>query len=207
MTGRTSNVPFSSIASPASLTMMIRPCSHRVARWEHGRIIIVSEAGEAIEEDGTFEVRPVILSRGDGEGSQDAHLEILRSAQDDVAQVAGEILRHHPERLIVSHGIAEHECNGVRWQEETRRVHVSFARKGIRALIDRADFDLDPIERVASALGRASSERDAPPRIRLAPNVAAALLPSLVGVAPPNVELWQTGGGLDGNGEEIHDTD
>ena len=154
----------------------------RVARWEQGRVIVVSEAGEAIEDDGTFDVSPVARAAKTAT-EPDTQLEILRSGQNDVARVAGEILRHHPERLIVSHGIAEHECNGVRWQEETRRVHVSLTRKGIRALIDRADFDLDPIERIASALGRAGSERDAPPRIRLAPNVAAALLPSLVGVA------------------------
>jgi len=230
----------------------------RVARWEHGRVIVVSEAGEAIEEQGVFEVRqgdvgglahevdidikhvssralardlggrvarearlpPTQVPRyarndtaanGRAESEMDAftgkagssYLEGL--ASDDVARVANDLLRHHPERLIVSHGIAEHECNGVRWQEETRRIHVSLTKKGIRVLIDRADFDLDPIERIARALGRSGAERDAPQRIRLAPNVAAALLPSLVGVAPPNVELWQTGGGFDGNGEEIHD--
>ena len=202
----------------------------RVARWEHGRVIVVSEAGEAIEEKGVFEVRQGeagglahevdidikhVSSRAlardlGGRVAREARLpptQVPRYARDDtaddVARVAAEILRHHPERLIVSHGIAEHDCNGVRWQEETRRVHVSLAKKGIRALIDRADFDLDPIERIASALGRAGAERAAPPRIRLAPSVTAALLPSLVGLAPPNVELWQAGGGLDGNGEKI----
>jgi hypothetical protein len=177
----------------------------RVARWEHGRVIVVSEAGEAIEEKGVFEVRPLILNEPEGEGCRGEGPDFPEDgiASDDVARIARDVRRHRPERLIVSHGIAEHEYNGVRWQDETRRVHVSLTRKSIRVLIDRADFDLDPIERVASALGRAGAERDAPARIRLAPNVAAALLPSLVGVAPPNVELWQTGGGLDGNGEAI----
>jgi len=32
-----------------------------VARWEHGRVVVVREAGEAIEERGVFEVRPGII--------------------------------------------------------------------------------------------------------------------------------------------------
>ncbi|HEX7191378.1 MAG TPA: hypothetical protein VF381_07380, partial [Thermoanaerobaculia bacterium] len=109
------------------------------------------------------------------------------------------------ERLVISHGVAEHECNGVRWREETKRLHIALTHRHLRALVDRADFDVDLVVRIATTLTRAGAERDAPPRIRLASNVAAALLPHLTGVAPPNVQLRQTGGGLDGNGEEIQD--
>jgi hypothetical protein len=166
-----------------------------VARWEHGRVVMVTEAGEAIEERGVFEVRP--LSGGAG---------ALAGPLHDVSEVARAIARiAKSERLIVSHGIAEHECNGITWKEETRRLHVSLTHKHLRALIDRADFELADIVRIARLLKRAGAERDAPPRLRLAPSVAAALLPSLVGVAPPNVTLWQTAGGLDGNGEEIRE--
>jgi hypothetical protein len=162
-----------------------------VTRWEHGRAITVSEAGEAIEERGVFEVRPI-------EGSIDAAL-------DDIAAIAKPLLELKRERLVISHGVAEHECSGVRWREETRRMHVALVHERLRALIDRADFDVDEVMKVAEALCRAGAERDAPLRIRLARSVTAALLPHLVGVAPPNVRLLQTAGGLDGNGEEIRE--
>jgi hypothetical protein len=165
----------------------------RVARWEHGRVVVISEAGEAIEERGVFEVRPTVIT-------ESLDLEILRFAQDDVSAL-------EPERLVISQGVAVHECNGVRWREETKRLHVSLAHNGMRALVDRADFDLAEVRRIARALRRAGAERDAPSRLRLAPSVAAALLPQLVGVAPPNVQLRQTAGGLDGSGEEIRDAD
>ncbi|HEX3581009.1 MAG TPA: hypothetical protein VH087_04555, partial [Thermoanaerobaculia bacterium] len=163
----------------------------RVARWEHGRVVVVSEAGEAIEERGIFEVRPIA-------GEIDAALE-------DVASVAKALRSVKCERLVISHGVAEHDCDGVQWRDETRRLHVAITHKHLRALVDRADFDVHEVERIARVLSHAGVERDAPPRIRLAPNVAAALLPHLAGVAPPNVRLIQTGGGLDGNGEEIRE--
>lgn len=79
-----------------------------------------------------------------------------------------------------------------------------MTRKPLRVLIDQADFDLAHIRRVADALGRAElEERDPPPRLRLAPNVTAALLPSLAGLAPPNTRLVQTAGGIDGKGQPI----
>ncbi|HYR27004.1 MAG TPA: hypothetical protein VEU30_00975, partial [Thermoanaerobaculia bacterium] len=42
---------------------------------------------------------------------------------------------------------------------------------------------------VADAMTRLREERDAPARLRFAPNVTAALLPHLISVAPPNVRL------------------
>jgi len=162
-----------------------------VARWEHGRVVVVREAGEAIEERGVFEVRPIA-----GE---------LEAPLDDVATIAETFGKLKTERLVVSHGVAEHECKGVRWREESRRLHVAITHKHMRVLIDQALLDLDEVVRIAGLLRRAGAERDAPPRIRLAPNVTAALLPHLVGVAPPNVRLIQSGGGLDGNGEEIQE--
>jgi hypothetical protein len=59
---------------------------------------------------------------------------------------------------------------------------------------------------IAEALTRLDEEeRDAPPRLRLAPNVTAALIPSLIGLAPPNVRLIQTAGGIDGRGNAIEE--
>jgi hypothetical protein len=167
----------------------------RVARWEHGRVVTVSESGLAVDVRGAFVVTP-------GCRSLDAALDDMA---DDVASVAKPLLRMKPERLIVSHGVAEHEYNGVRWREETRRLHVALTHNHLRALVDRADFDVEEVAKIAHALRRAGAERDAPPRLRLAPSVSAALLPQLIGVAPANVRLVQSGGGLDGNGEEIRE--
>ncbi|HEY2830712.1 MAG TPA: hypothetical protein VGJ88_11390 [Thermoanaerobaculia bacterium] len=167
----------------------------RVARWEHGRVVDVSESGVATEARGLFVVSP-------GGGSVDASL-------DDVASVAKPLLRIKPERLIISHGVVEHICDGVCWREEARRLHVALTHNHLRALVDRADFDVEEVAKVAHALRRAGAERDAPPRVRLAPSVTAALLPHLIrdgkGIAPPNVRLVQSAGGLDGNGEEIRE--
>jgi hypothetical protein len=163
----------------------------RVARWEHGRVVDVSEAGIAVELRGILVVSP-------GGGSVDASL-------DDVASIAKSLLRTKPERLIISHGVVEHIYDTFRWREETRRLHVAVTHNHLRALIDRADFNVEEVAKVAHALRRAGAERDAPQRIRLAPAVTAALLPHLVGVAPPNVRLIQSAGGLDGNGEEIRE--
>jgi hypothetical protein len=92
----------------------------------------------------------------------------------------------------ITDGIAEHEWEGRTWRDETQRVHLSLVRDQTRALIDLGSFDLHDVRVIASALERMVDEREAPPRLRLAPNVTAALLPSLIGVEPPNVELDYT---------------
>jgi hypothetical protein len=101
--------------------------------------------------------------------------------------------------LIASAGTAAHETNGSKWIEESRRVHVSIVNPPLRALIDLASFDVAMITTIADALARAGEERNAPKHIRLAPNVSAALLPSLVG----ELAMEQTGGGFDGRGMAI----
>jgi hypothetical protein len=103
------------------------------------------------------------------------------------------------ERLIITAGIAEHETNGVTWTEESQRVHISLTKPPLRALIDLASFDDDRVNTIAAALARAGEQREPPPRLRLAPNVSAALLPSLIG----ELAMEQTGGGFDGKGQAI----
>ena len=107
------------------------------------------------------------------------------------------------ERLIVSAGIARHETNGVTWTEASRRVHVAlvnvFIKRPLRVLIDLASFDIALIETIAAALASAGDERAAPTRIRLAPNVSAALLPALAG----ELAMEQAGGGFDGKGQPV----
>ena len=170
----------------------------RVARFEDGHTVIVDEAGEAIEQGREFEARPL-----------DDNVALPEIDAQEVERVAREIQHlvkpHRIERLIVSDGVAEHEFNDVRWTEATRRIHLSLTHSDFRVLVDRADFDLRDIERVARALGNARPEREAPPRIRIRPNVSAALLPSLPTIVPPNVDLWQAGGGRDGKGKPIRE--
>jgi hypothetical protein len=103
------------------------------------------------------------------------------------------------ERLIISAGVSRHETNRVTWTEESQRVHLSLVKDQLRVLIDLASFDIDAIRSAAGALARAGHAREAPPRIRLAPNVAAALLPSLIG----EIAIEQHGGGFDGRGQGI----
>jgi hypothetical protein len=117
-------------------------------------------------------------------------------AQDDRGGVS-------VERWIAVEGIAEHEYGDRTWSERTQRLHVALTHKRERALIDQATFDTTHIERIAAALARCEEEREAPPRLRLAENVTAALLPLLLDLAPPNVRVIQTAGGVDGRGEDI----
>jgi hypothetical protein len=110
----------------------------------------------------------------------------------------------HVERLILTAGEAEHEYGDVRWHEQSRRLHLALTRGRLRVLIDTASFDDPGVARIADSLRRAAdAEQDPPARLRLAPNVTAALLPFLVGLAPPNVALLQTAGGVDGRGMAI----
>ncbi len=168
----------------------------RVARYEDGHTVVVDESGEAVEQGREFDAHPI-------EGS------VVLPAPDAgaVERVAGRIERivkpNSIERLIVSDGVAENDFNGVRWKEAAKRIHLSIAHRDFRVLIDRADFDLSDIERAVRALENVRSEREAPPRIRTAPNVSAALLPSLTTIVPPNIELWQVAGGIDGKGKPV----
>ena len=149
----------------------------RVARFEHGVRIDVSEAGEAIETSETFIATPL--------------REKVELPEPDLPH-----FEIDAERLIVSHGLAIHQFNDVEWREETRRLHVSLTHEKIRARIDLDHFDFDLVRHVADRLRQARAQREAPPRIRLAPHVAAAFLPQLP-------DLWQLAGGRDGKGQPI----
>ena len=167
----------------------------RVARWENGTLVRVVESGVAVEEEGRFSCRPEPAGADLPDASHLA--EIARSIRERVAV--------RIERLILIEGEAAHAFGEKEWRDETRRLHLSLTNGRIRALVDLADFDLAAIAPVADALARAGAEREAPPRLRLAPNVAAALLPSLLGIAPPNVTLAQKAGGVDGYGNPVED--
>jgi len=160
----------------------------RSVRWENGTIVRVEEAGEAREENGVFFAAPidhgVIPSVSEGSPAHVVAVAegILRCAQDDT----------RVERAIITDGIALHECDGVRWHEETRRVHVALTRKPWRVLVD----DAEEVARVASALARCEGVRDFD-HILVAPHVAKQLIDHV------RVDREQTAGGLDGYGRPI----
>ena len=176
----------------------------RVVRYENGVFLSISEAGEAFEEDGAFQARPAVeepaRTRVSVPHSADADLkQYVAQTRVNVAQTLLSVQSGRIERFIASVGTAVHETNGSEWTEESRRVHLSLVNPPLRALIDLASFDDEVVAAVADALARADSERDAPRRLRLAPNVSAALLPSLIG----ELAMEQSGGGFDGRGRPI----
>ena len=171
----------------------------RSVRYEHGHLITVIESGEAVEEGNAFTARPWSAA---GE-SPALHTDAVEGA---VARIHSAV--RHPlsiERLVVSEGTADHELGDIRWTETTRRVHAAIVFGRYRALIDLGDFDTGEIERVAEALPRLGGERNAPERVVLEPRVTAALIPNLIGLAPPNVTMLQTAGGQDGKGMAIEE--
>lgn len=172
----------------------------RTIRFERGVFVRAEEAGEAVEEGGAFRCGPI---------ARDVELPLVdASAIEATVREIVSIVRTPLaiERLVVTEGVAEHRFGDQGWRETTRRVHLAITHATRRVLIDRGDFDLDDVRSAAAALPRAGAQRETP-RIRLAPNVAAALLPPLVGLAPPNVRLLQSAGGIDGKGQVIEECD
>ena len=98
-------------------------------------------------------------------------------------------------RILFGTSFSGHEFADRRWSEETRRFHASLTHNRLRVLVDREE-DLPP---VAEALARAGEEREPPAHLRLAPAVAAAILPFLP-------EATQSAGGVDGYGNPITET-
>jgi hypothetical protein len=173
--------------------VIYRKRGHTV-RWENGVQIRVTERGVAHEEGALFTCHP---DPGDAE-------EIASLGEVLLPRVDFEASGATVERLIASRGIAQHRYGEREWIERSDRLHVSLTHRQHRALIDQATFDTMHIERVANALVRAEeAERQQPARLRLAANVAAALLPPLIELAPPNVRVVQTAGGIDGKGNDI----
>ena len=168
----------------------------RVIRYENGVFVRVDEAGEAIEDGDTFSCRPVRRS-----------IELPEINATRIENVANEIrgVVQPPlqlERLVMIDGVAEHRFGDRAWRDETHRVHAAITFRSFRVLID----DVTDLREIAEALPKVSTEREAA-RIRLAPNVAAALLPSLRNMAPPNVRLRQMAGGVDGKGNDVVECD
>jgi hypothetical protein len=157
----------------------------RVVRWENGTIVRVEEAGEAREENGIFLAQPI--------AEREALPELGSWAMETVRAIG------KAERLLVTDGVALHECDGVRWQEQTRRVHVALTRRPWRVLVD----DAEVVARVAGALARCEGEKDFE-RVLLLPHVAKHLIEG--GRCPPlpvGAHLEQLPGGRDGYGRPV----
>ncbi len=169
----------------------------RTVRYEQGTFVRIEEGGEAVEDGRTFSCRPIERTQ--------AVEPIDETEMRNVIAAIRSIMPVDIERLVLSDGVAKHEFGEVRWTERTRRLHVSLTHASHRAILDLGDYDFNIVASIAEALARCGGERDAPARIRLAPNVTAALLPSLVGVAPPNVRLLQTARGVDGKGAPVEE--
>ena len=172
-----------------------------VVRWENGELIRVIEHGVAIEGEELFECRPDERQIRDAPDLSEA----IESVRQGVASIQAAVPKTVTvERLLLLEGTAEHEYGNRRWSDSTRRLHLAMTRGSLRVLVDLGDFDQEEVRRAAEALARAdASEAETPPRLRLVPGVSAAFLPSLVGLAPPNVRLVQSPGGVDGKGMEI----
>lgn len=169
----------------------------RTVRYENGTTIRVDEAGEAIEDARTFTCRPIARSVPLPEIDPRPLDETVREIRSIVRQPL--VI----ERLIVSEGVAEHQFEDRRWRDSIRRLHVAITFQKLRALIDLGDFELDDVRLVAGALLRAEPRVHTEVRIRTAPNVSAALLPALIHLAPNNIQLMQSAGGVDGKGLPI----
>lgn len=171
-----------------------------VARWENGTVVLVTEQGVAHEDGEGFSCMPDPVV--DPLPVRDP-ARVIETATLIVALVPDSVCI---ERLVVSEGIAEHRFETIEWSERHERVHLALVRDRMRTLLDLAVFDPAEVSVVANALAaREETAGSAPERLRLAPAVAAALLPSWVGAPMPGLELRQTAGGIDGRGAPVED--
>jgi hypothetical protein len=164
----------------------------QTVRWENGTVIRVTESGVAEEDGDLFTCAPASGEQRGAEAALPVPRAVFTTNYDSLI-----------ERLILTHGFAEHQYGDRTWSEHTQRLHVALTHNRERVLIDQAGFDTTPIERIAAALLNAGSEQAQPARLRLAANVTAALLPAMLELAPPNVRILQSAGGIDGKGQEI----
>jgi hypothetical protein len=167
-----------------------------VVRYENGVLVHVTESGEATEDGARFHCGP---SGGSAALPQrdPAHVRAVVSA------IHASLPAASIERIVVIDGNAEHEFGGRTWSDATQRIHLSMVSASLRVVIDEGSFDTSDFGAISAALRRAGAPRSAPKRLRLAPRVTAALLPSLLGATPPNCAIEQRPGGVDGKGRDI----
>jgi hypothetical protein len=163
----------------------------RSVRREGPHLVMVDEAGEAVESDGIFR------TRGLGE---ELDLHVPDSAAVEQAAREIESIVASPlsiERLLVSEGAVRHQFGDRTWNETARRIHISVARGPLRTIFDLAEFRFEILRSGIAALSRVGKERKPPKRIRLAEHIGAALL-AFVPIA-----RLQSAAPHDGKGEAI----
>ena len=170
-------------------------------RHENGVLIEVTERGEAwIDAEGIFRAQPLA---GTGAIALDSSrvsqcVRRIRAVIPDAVAL---------ERLIVSEGAMEHECEERRWDERVERVHLTLTNRGRRLQLDLACFDVVAVQRVAAAFAVLEDERPAPASVRVAPLVGAAITPLLVGGGMADVSVRQQPGTVDGRGLPVEDVE
>jgi hypothetical protein len=163
----------------------------RSVRREGRHLVMVDEAGEAIEGDGVFRTRAL---------GEDVDLDAPDTAAVEEATREIESIVAAPlsiERILVSEGSVRHRFADRTWRETARRVHVSVAHGALRAIFDLSEFQFDILRSGIAALARAGKERRAPKKIRLAEHIGAAVL------AFTPVAKLQSAAPHDGKGEAI----
>ena len=171
----------------------------RMARWDHGVLVQVGEAGESLDAPGEFRVQPMEARQSPMAIPDPDAGAVERAAAAIIAMIEPPLII---ERLIVTEGVALHEFDSVQWQERTRRLHLSVARPPFRMLIDSSGFEVD-----RTLLTTFAGMRLDPggPRgsVVLAPPVSAAFLATRLGELP---RLQQAAGERDGKGQPIEET-
>jgi hypothetical protein len=163
----------------------------RSVRREDAHLVMVDEAGEAIEAGGVFRTRAL----GEAVDLPAPDAEAVEAAAREIESIVAPPLSI--ERILVSEGSVRHQFGDRGWNDTARRVHVSIARLPLRVIFDFAEFRFETLRRGVAALARAGKERKAPKRIRLAEHVGAAML----AFAP--VARMQSAAPHDGKGESI----
>jgi hypothetical protein len=163
----------------------------RSVRREGQHLVMVDEAGEAIEDGGVFRTRAL------GE-DVDLHAPDTAAVEEAAREIESMVAAPLSiERILVSEGSVRHQFADRTWSETARRVHVSVARGPLRAIFDLAEFRFEILRSGIAAFARAGKERKAPKRVRIAGHIGAALL----AFAP--IAKLQSAASHDGKGEEI----
>lgn len=178
--------------------MSLRYSKQGVAvRYENGVVVTARESGEAWLEGDVFHARPTAHPA--------ASLDVDAAPVLAVVERIRSVLPSHVtiERLIASDGIAEHQYGERTWRDATRRLHASLVNGRERMLIDCGDFDVENVLESVALFGSIGPEGEPPPELRLAPRVAAAVVPMFLHDPPAGVTLLQAPRGVDGNGEPV----
>jgi hypothetical protein len=169
-----------------------------VVRYENGALVRVNECGEAwFDHDRVFRAQPFAGTRLPDPDARPV-LECAAAIRACVPSTVG------IERLVVTSGVADHDCEGRTWSEVAARVHVTLTRGHQRVQLDLAQFDVAAVQPVAAAMA-SLVDGEAPRSFRVSPMVGASIVPLLLGETTGPVRVAQRGIGLDGRGLAVEE--